>query len=98
MRTLHITRRPRKRPAKASDSKLKPGTKFCRCSECGEYFKSERAFDRHREGEYGPSVDRACAPTARMPERGLQLDPNSIWHVPKRAFHGMARRDLEAAA
>lgn len=92
MRTLHAW----KRPSKSADPRLPIASSFCKCAECGSYFKSARAFDRHREGEYGPPVDRGCAPTARMPELGLQLDANGVWHLPKRAFLASRRRDLDA--
>lgn len=95
MPTLLRPKDARKRPSKSADPILKPGSSFCRCSDCGEYFRSERAFDAHRIGEYRPVSNRGCAPTARMPERGLQLDASGVWRFPPRAFLG---RRLEAAA
>lgn len=38
-----------------SDPRLRPGSRACRCSVCGEYFGGERAFDEHR---VGPMSDR----------------------------------------
>jgi hypothetical protein len=100
MRTLRLPERPRKRGAKASDPRLPFGSSFCKCSECGEYFKSASAFERHRIGEFGLDGDRGCAPTARMPELGLKCT-DGIWHFPRRAFLDDRRqylRALEAAA
>jgi hypothetical protein len=97
MSTIRLRQRQRKRPAKASDPKLPIGSSFCKCAACGEYFKSERAFERHRRGEYDLPGDRGCAPTARMPELGLRCSAG-IWHLPAKAFSADKRRLLEAAA
>ncbi len=91
MRTLPLPQPSRKRPTTPSDPKLKIGSSFCRCSPCGEYFKSERAFARHRVGAFDRPGDRGCAPTPRMPELGLRLTAG-IWRLRERAFHG-TRRD-----
>lgn len=96
MYTIQRLEPARKRPSKSSDPKLKIGSSFCRCSECFEYFRSARAFDRHREGRYDVPGDRGCAPTARMPSVGLQLDPDGVWHFPKKAFSAARRRDLNS--
>lgn len=95
MPTLLRRAAARKRPSKSSDPILRPGSSFCRCPACFEYFRSVRAFERHRMGEFDLPGDRGCAPTARMPERGLQLDANGVWRFPPRVFQG---RRLEAAA
>lgn len=95
MATLLRPRDTRKRPSKSSDPILKPGTSFCRCAACGEYFRSERAFEAHRVGEYRPVCDRACAPTARMDERGLQRDAKGVWGFPPREFHADRRAELD---
>jgi len=97
LNTLRLPKPSRKRPTKSSDPKLKIGSNFCRCSECGEYFRSAKAFDKHRIGEYRVPGDRGCAPTARMPEMGLRLT-SGIWGFPKRAFTDDRRRYLRALA
>ena len=33
-----------------SDPKLRPGTKYCKCPACGEYFTSDSNFLMHRAG------------------------------------------------
>jgi len=62
------------------DPMLPFDTNFCKCSDCGLYFRSVRAFDRHR---YGKGGDRACTPDTDMPERGLYLDSKGYWRLPK---------------
>jgi len=60
----------------------------CQCAACGEYFGSERAFDRHRVGDYAlPGRwrgTRRCLPLADMlaagwtrSERGFLLTPDA---------------------
>lgn len=71
--------------SKNSDPKLPSGTSFCRCSDCGEYFMNEPAFDRHRIGSHKDRT-RACQPTPQLPERGLERDPRGYWRLPKREF------------
>lgn len=97
MVTIRLRQRARKRSAKSSDPRLPIGSNFCRCSECGEYFRSERAFERHRIGEFDLPGDRGCAPSARMPDLGLRCT-SGIWHLPAKAFSADKRRLLEAAA
>jgi hypothetical protein len=92
--TLRLFKASRKRPSHAHDPKLKAGTSFCKCSACGEYFKSERAFERHRIGEFGPNGDRGCAPAARLPELGLNHKRGS-WHLLRRMFSTDRRRELD---
>jgi hypothetical protein len=83
VQTIHLPRAPRKRPSKSSDPQLPIGSSFARCRGCGALFKSERAFDRHRIGEFGPSPDRRCAQPPRMREMGLEC-VSGVWRFPKR--------------
>lgn len=64
--------------AKPSDSKLPPGTNYCRCANCGSYFGGLKTFEIHR---IGPARDRACLgpgvlrdghnrPVLRLSDRG----------------------------
>jgi len=66
----------------------------CQCTACGEYFGSERAFERHRVGDYAlPGMwrgTRRCLPLADMLAagwtrngRGFLLTPD-----PRRAGAG----------
>lgn len=57
--------------------KLTPGSNYCRCSACGEYFRSVRAFDKHRAGSF--SADRRCLTRAEMSECGLELHRRGYW-------------------
>ena len=68
----------------------------CQCAGCGDYFGSERAFDRHRVGDYAEAGQRQgarrCLTYAEMMEagwhrsaRGYLLQPD-----PRRAGAGIA--------
>jgi len=68
----------------------------CQCAACGEYFGSERAFDRHRVGDYAEPGQwqgtRRCLPLPAMlaagwqrSARGFLLQPD-----PRRAGAGDA--------
>src|SRR5690349_19474105 len=92
--TLRLPNASRKRPAHSHDPKLKAGTSFCKCSACGEYFKSARAFERHRVGKFGSNGDRRCAPPARLPKLGL-IHKRGSWQLLRRLFSTDRRRELE---
>ncbi len=55
---------------------LKPGTRTCRCSSCGEYFTAPSVFDLHRVGQY-PGC--RCLDPAEIDARGLTLDARGRW-------------------
>ncbi len=63
-----------------SDPKLPPGTNYCRCAACGEYFGGVSAFDLHR---VGAAEDRACLPPAQVSNRQsepvLRLNNRGYW-------------------
>ena len=60
------------------DPRLKPGTNRCLCSVCGEYFSSDRAFDRHR---HGPADDRSCFTPPDMYQRGFRhVSRGGYWY------------------
>jgi hypothetical protein len=76
----------------------------CQCAACGEYFGSERAFDRHRIGDFAPPGEwqgtRRCLPLADMlaagwtrSERGFLLTPD-----PRRAGAGIQGQRATPAA
>lgn len=47
------------------------------CSACGEYFNSNRAFEKHRIGEFG--IDRRCASVEEMTAKGMSLSKTGWW-------------------
>jgi len=76
----------------------------CQCAACGEYFGSERAFDRHRVGEYevpGRAADsRRCLRLRELlcagwhrSAQGFLLTPD-----PRRAGAGYSARTVTPAA
>ena len=76
----------------------------CQCGGCGDYFGSERAFDRHRLGDYAEPGQwqgtRRCLTHAEMMEtgwhrsaRGFLLQPD-----PRRAGAGIAGPSLTLPA
>src|SRR5690606_1230898 len=71
-----MRRRRTTRARGMSTSKLKPGSRACRCSVCGEYFGGEKSFDLHR---VGPMADRRCLPRSGMQAAGLELDSSGYW-------------------
>jgi hypothetical protein len=63
-----------------NDPKLPPGTKYCLCAGCDEYFTSEYTFDMHRAGE--PSA-RYCIPPEKVLDKQrrpkLRLNDRGYW-------------------
>lgn len=53
----------------------------CQCTVCGLGFGGERAFDRHRIGEFGQS-DRRCLTAAEMGAAGWAQDHRGFWLTP----------------
>ncbi|MBB1061860.1 hypothetical protein [Marilutibacter spongiae] len=55
----------------------------CLCRACGEYFSRERAFDRHRTGDYAApgqwQGNRRCLTEAEMTERGWHRNAARCW-------------------
>jgi hypothetical protein len=58
--------------------KLPFASKRCGCRSCGQYFRSVRAFDKHRSGAY---PDRRCLTAAEMLEAGLELHRLGYWRL-----------------
>jgi hypothetical protein len=54
------------------DPKLPHGTAYCRCGACGAYFRSDRAFLKHRKGG-------ACLTAAAMLSKGMALGARGYW-------------------
>lgn len=71
-----MTSIPNHRDPAKSDPKLPPGTNYCRCPTCGEYFGGVTTFDRHR---VGPAADRACLGRLAMRRAGLSIDSKGYW-------------------
>jgi hypothetical protein len=49
----------------------------CLCRNCGEYFNSIRAFDRHRVSVY-PS-NRRCLSGEEMRDHGMSVNKSGFW-------------------
>ena len=60
----------------------------CKCAGCGEYFKSVRAFEKHRKGVW---AERVCMATPRMRDAGLQQE-RGFWRFPRREFRQIGLR------
>jgi len=62
------------------DPKLPPGTNYCKCAACGEYFGGVSAFDLHRVGAAG---DRSCLHPSQVSNRRsesvLRLNDKGYW-------------------
>jgi len=52
----------------------------CACTACGEYFSSERSFDRHRIGQFG--TDRRCMSADAMTADGWARNARGFWQTP----------------
>lgn len=52
------------------------------CSACGEYFNSNKAFEKHRIGAFG--VDRRCATVEEMKAKGMSKNSGDWWITEKR--------------
>ena len=63
-----------------SDPKLPPGTKYCQCAACGEYFTSPYTFDLHRAGE---PTNRYCVAPDKVIDKHrrtlLRLNDRGYW-------------------
>lgn len=60
------------------DPKLKPGTNYCLCKCCGEYFLSDRGFSRHMTRKNG---ENACLAPPDMSERGFRhVSKGKFWY------------------
>ena len=68
----------------------------CQCAACGEYFGSERAFDRHRVGDYAEpgqwQETRRCLPLTYLLAAGWQRSARGflLRPDPRRAVAGDA--------
>ena len=54
------------------DTKLKPGSKMCKCATCKEYFTSPGGFDKHRKNF-------KCVPPESV---GLIQNEAGVWKIP----------------
>lgn len=57
-------------------STLKLTGNRCQCAACGEYFTSERSFDKHRTGRFG--IDRGCMTGSEMDAAGFARNPRGF--------------------
>ncbi len=48
----------------------------CQCAECGEYFNSVAAFDKHRVGNMD---NRWCLPVEEMEAQGMGKNKAGYW-------------------
>jgi hypothetical protein len=48
----------------------------CRCTSCGEYFNSTKAFDKHRRGSY---PERRCLTPEEMLAIGMSKNAGDWW-------------------
>ena len=60
---------------------------WAQCSECGETFGSDRAFDRHRvnttgQPEFDAEYDWRCATEAELLGKGWHRDHRGWWRFP----------------
>ena len=78
----------------------------CQCTACGEYFASERGFDRHRVGGYAEPGQwqggRRCLPLHALLSNGWERDVRGFLLTPDRRRAGAgdegASRPLKVAA
>lgn len=54
----------------------------CKCSACGEYFNSTKAFDKHRRGKYMPN-ERRCLSKEEMEIKKMSLSEKGFWITDK---------------
>ena len=54
----------------------------CQCAGCGLYFKSTKAFDKHRRGT--PGKDRRCLAPTEMLLKGMATDKRGFWVTARR--------------
>jgi hypothetical protein len=50
----------------------------CECMTCGEVFKSEAGFNKHRVGKYKP-YDRRCLTVPEMTAIGMVRNDKHLW-------------------
>lgn len=55
------------------------GNSRCQCADCGEFFNSLGAFDKHRTGPYQPSGARRCKAPTEMEEAGMCKNAAEFW-------------------
>lgn len=47
------------------------------CQSCKQYFNSNKAFDKHRRGEFG--VNRRCLTPDEMKAKGMLINHAGFW-------------------
>lgn len=69
--------------------KLPIGANLCRCSGCGEHFRSVGAFEMHRAGSYQP-LTRRCLTIDEMRAAGMVRRADGFWTTGRSAILGSA--------
>lgn len=66
-----------------SDPMLTQGTDKCKCSVCGEYFKTSTLFEFHRVGSFGKTIrdpgTRRCLTVQEMTKKKLKKNREGYW-------------------
>ena len=62
----------------------------CKCAECGEFFNSAYAFDKHRVGAYETDPGRWCLSEFGMEALRMAKNLSGFWlsSVDRRTKHG----------
>lgn len=56
------------------------GVSRCHCSTCHEFFNSDKAFDKHRVGDFGSDTDpRRCMTVEEMSGAGMEINKDGYW-------------------
>ena len=61
-----------------SDPMLPLGRNYCQCGDCGRYFKSVFAFDKHLIGT-GSNTEPRCLTDAEMRDKGMVKNAKGYW-------------------
>ena len=57
---------------------MKVGNRRCQCRECGKYFNSVAAFDKHRIGSFLKN-ERRCMTTEEMQAKRMDISADGYW-------------------
>jgi len=76
-----------------NDPMTPPYTDRCRCTACGEYFRSSSAFGRHR---YSAKEGRRCLSVPQMLEKGMVKSDTGHWMASRRDVKAVGRIRREA--
>jgi hypothetical protein len=68
----------------------------CLCRNCGEYFNSIRAFDRHRVSVY--PGNRRCLSGEEMCDHGMSVNKSGFWITKPHAKHRIEAAPIRISA